>query len=389
MKVALVHDWLNGMRGGESVLEALCDLYPDARIFTLFIDPENISEKIKRHKIETSYIQNLPLRKSHYRHYLPFFPTAVERFDFDDFDIVISTSHCVAKGAIAGKDRLHICYCHSPMRYVWDRFDDYFPRSEINIFKYNFIKMIARRLRKWDVKTVDRVDLFVANSGFVKWRIGKYYKRPAAVIHPPVDTEFYTPGPSDKSEYFIVAGALVPYKKTEIIIEAFRNRDERLIITGDGPDFKKLVRTAPDNVEFTGWLDRGKLREYYRGCKALIFAGVEDFGIVPVEVMACGKPVIAFNKGGLVDTVIGPTTENYRDHKGFKSGLFFTEQTPLSVRLALDIFATMEFDSDSIARHVQKFSKNSFSSSIGEFISKAYDDFRGNGKAGLEERLIN
>jgi len=389
MRVALVHDWLNGMRGGEYVLEAIADLHPDAEIYTLFCEPDKISDKIKKHKIVTSFIQNLPLRKSRYRHYLPFFPAAMEGFNFDDFDIVISSSHCVAKGAIPGKNTLHICYCHSPMRYVWDRFNDYFPKSEINILKYRFVKMITDRLRKWDVKTVNRVDLFVANSSFVKWRIGEYYKRPAAVIHPPVDTVFYTPGQSGKKDYFATSGALVPYKKTEIIIEAFRNRDERLIVTGNGPDYKKLVSIAPDNVEFTGWLSREKLREHYRGCKALIFAGIEDFGIVPVEVMGCGKPVIAFNKGGLVDTMVGPTTDNYKEYEGFKSGLFFAEQTPLSIRLALDIFATMEFDSDSIAKHARKFSKNSFSSSMREFISMAYDDFRENGKTGLEERILD
>ncbi|UCE65647.1 MAG: glycosyltransferase [Candidatus Zixiibacteriota bacterium] len=389
MKVALIHDWLNGMRGGEYVLEAIAGLFPEAEIFALFCDPDKISEKITSHKIVTSFIQNLPLRKSYYRHYLPFFPAAIERFNFDGFDIAISSSHCVAKGAIPGKNTLHICYCHSPMRYVWDRFDDYFPRSGMNILKYGFIKMITDRLRKWDVKTANRVDLFVANSNFVKWRIGEYYRRSAAVIHPPVDTEFYTPGPSDKREYFITAGALVPYKKTEIIIEAFRNLDERLIVTGDGPDLKKLVNIAPDNVEFTGWLDREKLRDYYRGCKALIFAGIEDFGIIPVEVMACGRPVIAFNKGGLVDTVVGPSTDNFRGYNDFKSGLFFTEQTAPSIRHALDIFTIMEFDSDSISEHTQKFSKKDFSYSVREFISKAYDSFRDNGKAGLEERLIS
>jgi glycosyltransferase involved in cell wall biosynthesis len=389
MRVALVHDWLNGMRGGEYVLEAIADLYPDAEIYTLFCDPEKISNKLKSHKIVTSYIQNLPFRRSYYRHYLPFFPAAVERFNFDGFDIVISSSHCVAKGAVAGKNRLHICYCHSPMRYVWDRFDDYFPKSETLILKYRFIKMIARRLRKWDLNTVDRVDLFVANSSFVKWRIGEYYKRPAAVIHPPVDTGFYTPGPSGKKDYFITSGALVPYKKTEVIIEAFKNRDEQLIVTGDGPEFKRLIGIAPDNVKFTGWLDREKLREYYRGCKALIFAGVEDFGIVPVEVMACGKPVIAFNKGGLIDTVVGPATDNFKEVKGFRSGLFFTEQTPHSIRLALDVFATMEFDSDSIVKHARKFSKNVFSSSMRKFISMAYDNFLNNGKTGLEGRILS
>ena len=175
MKLALVHDWLNGMRGGEYVLEAFCDLYPDADIFTLFCEPENISEKIKRHKISTSFIQNLPLRKTYYRHYLPFFPAAIEKFDFNEYDIVISSSHSVAKGARCGDNTLHICYCHSPMRYVWDRFDDYFPKSGTNFLRYELIKRIASRLRKWDLETAGRVDLFIANSRFVQWRINKYF----------------------------------------------------------------------------------------------------------------------------------------------------------------------------------------------------------------------
>ena len=387
MKVALVHDWLNGMRGGEFVLEAIGEIYPDAEIFTLFFDPENLSEKIKSHKINTSFIQNLPLRKKHYRHYLPLFPGAIERFDLKNFDMVISSSHSVAKAAMAGSGKLHICYCHSPMRYVWDRFDDYFPRSEINIFRYQFIRQIASRLRRWDRRTAARVDLFVANSSFVKWRINEYYNRPAVVLHPPVDTRFYTPAAEDKGDYFLTAGALVPYKKTELIIEAFRNINEKLVVTGDGPEFKKLVYAAPDNVEFTGWLDREKLRDYYRNCKALIYAGVEDFGIIPVEAQACGKPVIAYGRGGLLDTVIGPSIKNYHDHRGFKSGLFFDEQSPGSISRALEVFQTLEFNSADIAGNAQNFSREIFTSSFQDLISRALDTITNHGKTGFEERM--
>jgi len=389
VKVALVHDWLNGMRGGEYVLEALCDLYPDADIFTLFCDPEKISDKIKGHKIHTSFIQNLPFRKTFYRHYLPFFPAAIERFDFNEYDIVISSSHSVAKGARCGNNTLHICYCHSPMRYVWDRFDDYFPKSGTNFLRYELIKRIASRLRRWDLETAGRVDLFIANSRFVQWRINKYYGRPAAVIHPPVDTEYYTPGSSNKSEFFLTSGALVSYKKTDVIIEAFRNMDEKLVVTGDGPEMKKLVYAAPDNVDFTGWLDREKLRDYYRNCKALIFAGVEDFGIIPVEVQACGKPVIAFGQGGLLDSVMGPSTEDYMNHRDFKSGLFFNEQSPQSIREAVDIFKKMEFDLEAIARHAQKYSGANFSLAISKIVSGAYDDFKQNRKIGLDKRMLS
>jgi glycosyltransferase involved in cell wall biosynthesis len=385
MKAALVHDWLNGMRGGENVLEAIADMYPDAIIHTLFCDPEMISEKIKRHEIVTSFIQNLPFRKSLYRHYLPLFPRAIERFDLGGYDLVISTSHCVAKGAKTGPDALHICYCFSPMRYVWDRFDDYFPKNKINPLRYRFISFIAKRLRSWDQRSSERVDLFIADSSFVKKRIDSFYKRPSAIVFPPVDTEFYTPGTGTGKGYFLLAGAMVPYKKGEIVIEAFRKLGEKLIVTGDGPELDRLKHMAAPNIEFTGWIDKNKLRDYYRGCRALIFPGVEDFGIIPVEAQACGKPVIAYGEGGVLDTVTGPTIDNYKEHDGFKSGLFFPEQSPESIRKAVEIFRQMEFDSDSIIRHAGKFSKAIFTKSMSELILNSYEHFRKSGKKGLEE----
>jgi glycosyltransferase involved in cell wall biosynthesis len=388
MKVALVHDWLNGMRGGEYVLEAIGDLYPDAEIFTLFFDPENISDKIKSHKINTSYIQNLPFRKSLYRHYLPLFPGAVEKFDFGGYDLVISTSHCVAKGAASGKDTLHICYCFSPMRYVWDRFEDYFPRDRINPLRYQFISLMAKRLRSWDKRSSDRVDLFVADSNFVNMRIKSFYNRCSEVIFPPVDTEYYSPGPSSRKNYFLLAGAMVPYKKGDIVIEAFNELGIKLIVTGEGPEMNRLSKIAKGNVEFTGWIERETLRDYYRGCDALIFPGIEDFGIVPVEAQACGRPVIAFGEGGVLETVKGPTVSNYRKYGGIKSGLFFTEQTAGEIRSAVKVFSNMKFDTKEIVKHARKFSKENFSSSIDKFISKAYHNFNNNGKSGLEESML-
>lgn len=389
MRVALVHDWLNGMRGGEYVLESIAELFPGSEIFTLFCDPENISEKIKSHKVITSYIQNLPFRKSLYRHYLPLFPGGIERFDFSGYDLVISTSHCVAKGAIAGKNALHISYCFSPMRYVWDRFDDYFPKNRINPVRYQFVSYMAKRLRSWDKQSSDRVDLFVADSNFVKQRIKSFYNRSSEVIFPPVDTQFYTPGPSTRRNYFLLAGAMVPYKKGDIVIEAFNELGIKLVVTGEGPEKSRLSKIAKSNIEFTGWIDRETLRDYYRGCEALIFPGIEDFGIVPVEAQACGKPVIAFGEGGLLDTVKGPTVKKYEDFEGFKSGLFFTEQTAASIKSAIEVFGKMEFDTDSIVEHARGFSKENFSSSIGEFISKAHHNFKDGGKSGLEESMLN
>jgi glycosyltransferase involved in cell wall biosynthesis len=389
MKVALVHDWLNCMRGGEYVLEAIGDLYPDAEVFTLFFDPENISKAIKSHKITTSFIQNLPFRKTLYRHYLPLFPGAIEKFDFSRYDLVISTSHCVAKGAVSDKNTLHICYCFSPMRYVWDRFDDYFPKSGINPIRYHLISLMAKRLRSWDKRSSHRVDLFVADSNFVKERIKSFYKRSSEVIFPPVDTEYYSPGPSTRQDYFLLAGAMVPYKKGDIVIEAFNQLGAKLIVTGEGPEMNRLSKIAKSNIEFTGWIDRETLRDYYRGCEALIFPGIEDFGIVPVEAQACGRPVIAFGQGGVLDTVKGPTVNNFEDYEGLISGLFFTEQTAGAIISALKVFSKMEFDTNSINEHAREFSKENFSSSIGDFVSKACHNFEKYGKTGLEESELN
>jgi len=231
-------------------------------------------------------------------------------------------------------------------------------------------------------------DLFIADSNFVQKRIKTYYDRPSKVIFPPVDTDFFTPGPSERNDYYLLAGAMVPYKKGDIVIEAFNGLDKKLIVTGDGPDLKRLAEMATDNIEFTGWIDRETLRDYYRGCRALVFPGIEDFGITPVEAQACGRPVIAYGEGGLLDTVIGPTLNDCNSYSGFKSGIFFPEQTVNSIRSALDIFPNIDFEPDAIANHARRFSKKNFSNSISEVISIAYEDFHDNGKAGLEERII-
>ncbi|MEE9553626.1 MAG: glycosyltransferase [candidate division Zixibacteria bacterium] len=389
MRVALVHDWLNGMRGGENVLQAFSSIFPRSVIYTLFCDPEMISADLKKHDIKTSFIQNFPLRQKHYRHFLPLFPRAIESFEFKNTDLVISSSHCVAKGAVTGKNTLHICYCHSPMRYVWDRFDDYFPKSEINPVRYKAIKYLTNRLRRWDKQTSGRVDLYLANSNFVKDRIKNYYNRPAKVIHPPVDTNFYTPESSKEESYFLLAGAMVPYKKGEIVIEAFRGVGEKLIVTGDGPELPRLANMASKNVEFTGWIDRETLRKYYQGCRALIFPGVEDFGIIPVEAQACGKPVIAYGKGGILDTVKAPDLENAGQFDGFKSGLFFNKQTPEEIRRAVKVFSSMEFDHEAIRNHTVGFSNERFYKEMNVFLNESVGIFRKQGKVKLEERLIN
>ncbi len=388
MRVALVHDWLNGMRGGENVLEAIASIFPRSKICTLFCESGKISPELRKHEIATSFIQKLPGWRTHYRYYLPLFPRAIEKFDFGETDLVISSSHCVAKGAVTGRENLHICYCHSPMRYVWDRFDDYFPKDKINPAGYIAVKYLTNRLRRWDLRTSGRVDLYLANSSFVKRRINDYYDRPARVIHPPVDTDYFTPGGKNDGEYYLMAGALVPYKRVDLAIEAFRNFPDELVVTGDGPDFMRLVNNAPSNVRFTGWIDRETLREYYRGCKALLFPGVEDFGIVPVEAQACGKPVIAFGEGGIFDTVIGPYADQADNYDGFKSGIFFKSRTSRAIRDAIRKFESSAFDFASIREHALKFSKARFFREFNAFLEESVGIFRNSGKEMIERRLM-
>jgi glycosyltransferase involved in cell wall biosynthesis len=389
MNVALVHDWLNGMRGGEQVLRAIASIFPRVTIYTLFCDPEEISADLKKHEIKTSFIQDLPKRKEYYRYYLPFFPRAIERFRFDETDVLISSSHCVAKGAVASDNTLHICYCHSPMRYVWDRFDDYFPKDKLNPVKYMIISKLASRLRNWDTQSARRVDLFIANSLFVRKRIENYYSRPARVIYPPVDVDYFTPGSTMEGEYYLVAGALVPYKKVDLVIEAFRGLDRKLVVIGDGPDFSRLVNSAPRNVSFTGWVDRETLRDYYRGCRALIFPGVEDFGIVPVEAQACGKPVIAFGEGGVMETVTGSFADEEDEGDGSRTGIFFRSQTTEAVRKAMKLIESRHFDPLAIRENVMRFSEKRFFDELKGFLTEAISYFRKEGKLRLEERFID
>ncbi|TFH00430.1 MAG: glycosyltransferase family 4 protein, partial [Calditrichales bacterium] len=274
-KVAVVHDWLNGMRGGEKVLEALLEILPDADLFTLLHEPGSVSERIENRKIVTSFIDRLPYKTNHYRHYLPLFPTAIELFDFKEYDIIISTSHCVAKGVRTPPNTLHISYLHSPMRYVWDMYEDYFSPDQIGWLSRRIIPMFANYLRMWDVTSSNRVDHFIANSAHVAKRIMKYYRRSAEVIHPPVDTDLL-PVSAASEEYYLIVSALVPYKRVDLAVRTFNRMGKRLIVIGDGPEKADLHRTGAKNIEFLDWLPNEQLYKYYSGCKALIFPGEED-----------------------------------------------------------------------------------------------------------------
>lgn len=387
MRVALVHDWLNGMRGGEKVLQAIASIFPEAAIYTLFSDPERLSPELRRRMIKNSFIQNLPMRQKIYRHYLPLFPMAIESFDFRNCDLVISSSHCVAKGAKTSRESLHVCYCYSPMRYIWDRFDDYFPKESINPIRYAFIKYIAKRLRRWDVASSARVDLFIADSQYVADRIKRYYGRDSKVIYPPVDTDFFTPVSKPSRDYYLIVSALVPYKKVELAVQAFSQIKEKLIIVGDGPLLGKLAGMATSNISFTGWVDDETLRDYYRHCRALIFPGVEDFGIVPVEAQACGRPVIAYAEGGATETIIGAAGTAIGNGNR-ATGVFFDKQEMQGLIEAIRHFERMDFDPIVIRDNALRFSRQAFLDKFRSFLTDAVSIFRSEGKFELEARLL-
>lgn len=322
MKVALVHYWLVGMRGGEKVLEAFCDLFPDADIFTLVADPERLSPKIRRHRITTSFLQKIGGRR-HYQKMLPLMPHALESLDLTAYDLVISSEAGPAKGVITRPDALHICYCHSPMRYVWDLYPQYM--AESGLLARAVLFMAAPGLRQWDVTTSHRVDHFIANSGYVAKRINKFYRRNAEVIHPPVEVSRFKifDGPKD---FYLCAGQITPYKKIELAVAACTRLNLPLVVIGDGAS-ARLKQSAGPTVRFLGAVSDAEMERCFSNCRALIYPGVEDFGIVPLEVMASGRPVIAFARGGALETVL----------EG-KTGIFFHEQTVDALCAALTRF---------------------------------------------------
>lgn len=303
MKTAVVHDWLNGMRGGEKVLEAILPLVPEPTIFTLFHVPGSVSASIERYPIRASWLNRLPFARRHYRHYLPLFPAAIESFDLSGFDLVVSSSHCVAKGAIAPAGAPHLCYCHTPVRYAYEQFDLYFPPGRTRL---RAVKSAAiARLRAWDLATASRPTRYLANSSAVAERISRHYGRSAAVCHPPVDTEFFQPAarPAPRADFLLAVGALVPYKRFEVAIETARRLDRRLVLVGRGPEEARLSALAAGAAEIRADLTAGELRELYRACSAYLQPGEEDFGISAVEALACGAPVVALGRGGARDIV--------------------------------------------------------------------------------------
>jgi glycosyltransferase involved in cell wall biosynthesis len=345
VRTAVIHDWLTGMRGGEAVLEGILDALPGADLFTLFHFPGSVSAKIESHAIRTSSLQRMASRVSDYRPLLPLFPRAIREFDLRAYDVIVSSSHCVAKGVDA-KGKPHLSYCHTPMRYVWDLFDDYFPRAKP--LRRAAAMSMAPWLRSWDRRTASEVTQFLANSTFVRERIRRYYDRDAEIVHPYVADEFLSaPLPKGRDDYHLIVSALVPYKRVELAIEAMSGR--RLVVIGGGPLLEQLRARSGPNVELPGSVSRDRIIERLGRARSLILPGVEDFGITPLEAMALGTPVVALGAGGVRDSVVDGVT-----------GIFFEAATVESLRRALDEVESRPWDRQALRTHAATFSRAVF-----------------------------
>lgn len=333
MKIAIIHDWLVVYGGAERVLEQILLLYPEADLYSLLdFLPNDQRGFIQNKTVKTSFIQNLPFTKRKYRQYLPLMPLAVEQFDLSTYDLVISSSYAVAKGVLTGPDQLHLCMCYSPMRYAWDLQHQYLKESGLDKGLKGWIaKALLHKIRLWDYRTANGVDGFIAISKFIARRIDKIYRRDSTIIYPPVDIDGFTLY-ENKDDFYFTASRMVPYKKLDLIVEAFATMpDKRLIVIGDGPDFKKVQSKAGSNVTLLGYQPFSILKDHMQRARAFIFAAEEDFGISPLEAQACGTPVIAFGKGGALETIRGMSESN-------PTGVFFEQQSVESLRNALSIF---------------------------------------------------
>jgi glycosyltransferase involved in cell wall biosynthesis len=365
MKVAIVHYWLVGMRGGERVIEALCEMYPQADIFTHVYVPEAISDRIRRHRIIPTFINSLPSAPKRYKTYLPLMPLALEQLDLSGYDLVISSESGPSKGIIPPADAVHVCYCHTPMRYIWNMYHDY--RSGAGRLTRLMMPPLAHYLRMWDVSSARRVDSFVANSATVAKRIERYYGASSVVIHPPVDTEaFSIAPPSDVGDYYLMAGELVSYKRPDLAVRAFNTMKKKLVVIGGGEMLGEVRKIAGPTITVMGSQPFDVLKQHYSRCRALIFPGEEDFGMVPVEAMASGRPVIAFGRGGATETILSNV-----------SGLFFAEQTSEAICSAVDKLADLQIDPAKIAAHASRFGREQFFQKMRSHIDDLLTEKRG------------
>jgi glycosyltransferase involved in cell wall biosynthesis len=378
MKIAIVCDWLITHAGSERVLGEMLKCFPHADIFAVvdFIPPAERGFLLNK-PVKTTFIQHLPFAKKHYRNYLPLMPLAIEQIDVSQYDIVISSSHAVAKGVITGPNQIHISYVHSPMRYAWDLQHQYLKETGLTKGLKGYIaKYFLHKMRLWDARTANSVDYFIANSNYIARRIWKTYRREAHIIHPPIDTTYLKPS-HRKENYYLTASRMVPYKKMDLIVEAFTHMpDKKLIVIGNGPEFKKVkAKAITSNIEILGFQPTDKLTHYMQHAKALVFAAEEDFGLIPIEAQACGTPVIAYGKGGALETV--------RDiSKPHPTGIFFNEQNISSIMNAVHLFEKNEllFSVENCTNNAAKFSSTFFQEKLKSYV----DD-----KASLSHSLMN
>jgi glycosyltransferase involved in cell wall biosynthesis len=358
LKIAIVHDWLVTNAGAEKVLKNILDIYPNADIFSLvdFLNSKDRSDVINGKYARTSFIQSLPFSKKLFRNYLPLFPKAIESLDLSSYDLIISSSWAVAKGIMKTKKQLHICYCHTPIRYAWDLYEEY--TSTLKQPKSFLVKLSLRYIRNWDIKSLDRVDYFIANSNFVKYRISKTYNIDSVVIYPPVNTDIFILD-KNKENYYLTASRLVPYKKTKLIVEAFNQMpSKKLLVIGDGDEYDVIKKIAKENITLLGYQSNDNMIKFMQKAKAFVYAAVEDFGIVPIEAMSCGTPVIALNKGGTAETV----------DEGF-TGIHFENQTINDIVKAVNKLESENFNYKYISKSSIKYSEERFKKEFSDFIN--------------------
>jgi glycosyltransferase involved in cell wall biosynthesis len=378
VKIALIHDWLTAMRGGEKCLEVLCHRFPQARLFTLVYARGTTSPLIERMRITTSFLQRLPGVATHYRWLLPLMPAAVQRLEIpSDVDLVVSLSHAVAKSIRPPTGVPHVCYCFTPMRYAWDRRADYFcgvPACGSGRFRRTPVaavrNLVLDRIQQWDRQSADRVTHFVAISRTVADRIARCYGRASRVIYPPVDTEFYTPADVRREDFFLCVSALVPYKRIDLAIEACNRHHRRLVVIGEGPERRRLERLAGPTVTLAGWQTNEEIRDHMRRARALLFPGHEDFGIVPVEAQACGTPVVAFGRGGATETILPA------DQSTVGTGWFFSEQTPESLYRAVELCEAHpeRLDPALARRQAERFASERFERELVGYLERVMAD---------------
>jgi len=367
MRIALVHDYLVQYGGAERVLESFLELFPKAHIYTLIYNPKYFGKIFSERKMHTSFLQKIPFAVSYHRLLPVLMPIAIESFDFSEYDLVVSDSNSYAKGIITNPKTLHICYCHTPMRYAWDDCHRYVREFGYSSITKKTVPFFMNYIRMWDKISADRPDIYIANSNFVAARIKKYYQKDSVVIHPPVNIDFYkiSAQPLKNRSYFLMVGRLLAYKHFDLAIEAFNILGSKLKIIGEGPEEAKLRKMAKENIEFLGRLKDEEVRAYYEGAKAFLFPQEEDFGIVPLEAMASGVPVIAYGAGGALETV-----------KDGITGLMFNSQTVGDIIGCIKKFEKMSFDQKKIRLQAEGFDKKIFQKKIRDFTDKAFAEFK-------------